>query len=136
MPTPTKAQELSPPALPPSKPPTPANPSRSATIFNKIWEPGEGKNFFSREKKFFPSPRPPSSFQKKRGIFLLVIQAEQVLICHLKLKSLSSILSIWSTRSIRCLFVSILFLAPCFSSDEYFANNLTKKSCGVILHIV
>ena len=31
---------------------------------------GEGKNFFSREKKFFPSP--PNPFQKKRGIFARV----------------------------------------------------------------
>jgi len=28
---------------------------------------GEGKNFFSREKKFFPSPTPPSFF-KKSGV--------------------------------------------------------------------
>ena len=31
---------------------------------------GEGKNFFSREKKFFPSPKPPSFF-KKSGVLPL-----------------------------------------------------------------
>ncbi|MBO5821623.1 MAG: hypothetical protein J6R86_01255, partial [Lentisphaeria bacterium] len=29
---------------------------------------GEGENFFSREKKFSPSPKPPTSF-KKSGVY-------------------------------------------------------------------
>jgi len=32
---------------------------------------GEGENFFSREKKFSPSPN-PNPFQEKRGIFVLI----------------------------------------------------------------
>jgi len=31
--------------------------------------PGEGENFFSREKKFSPSPGPPLLF-KKSGVFV------------------------------------------------------------------
>ena len=32
--------------------------------------PGEGKNFFSREKKFFPSPEPPSFFKKSGVLYV------------------------------------------------------------------
>ena len=35
----------------------------------KLGESGEEKNFFSREKKFFSSPEPPSLF-KKSGVFV------------------------------------------------------------------
>lgn len=37
---------------------------------------GEGKNFFLREKKFFPSPE-PLSFFKKSEIFLLPMVAKK-----------------------------------------------------------
>ena len=36
----------------------------------KVGDVGERKNFFSREKKFFPSPTPPSFF-KKSEVWLL-----------------------------------------------------------------
>jgi len=34
---------------------------------------GEGKNFFSREKKFFPSPAPPSLFKKSEVCLLPLV---------------------------------------------------------------
>ena len=36
----------------------------SSSINVKRENAGEGKNFFSREKKFFPSPGPPPLFKK------------------------------------------------------------------------
>ena len=51
-------------------------------------------------------------FGKSRVFCCWLIQAVLVLICHFKLKSSSSILSIWSTWSIKCLFVSNKVLLP------------------------
>jgi hypothetical protein len=41
---------------------------RKALFPIKVGIRGKEKNFFSREKKFFPSPDPPSFF-KKSGVF-------------------------------------------------------------------
>ena len=41
---------------------------------NNVGDVGEGKNFFSLEKKFFPSHTPPSFF-KKSGVWLLPLVA-------------------------------------------------------------
>ena len=38
-------------------------------VSRKSW--GEGKNFFSREKRFFPSPQTPHHFSRKAGYFPL-----------------------------------------------------------------
>ena len=36
-------------------------------------ELGEGENFLSREKKFSPSPKPPSSFKKSEILYRSVV---------------------------------------------------------------
>jgi len=46
----------------------PRFPQNIPLFLKKDRGPGEGKNFFSREKKFFPSPGPLSLF-KKSDIF-------------------------------------------------------------------
>jgi|GEM_PF-7020279 len=48
--------------------------SKTSAKSGKRWEPGEAKNFFSREKKFFASPGPPPLF-KKSGVWLLPLVA-------------------------------------------------------------
>ena len=42
----------------------------------KVGDVGERKNFFSREKKFFPSPTPPSFFKKSEVWLLQFVAAE------------------------------------------------------------
>ena len=47
-------------------------------LIKKIGDAGKEKNFFSREKKFFPSPTPPSFF-KKSEVWLLQFVAARPL---------------------------------------------------------
>ena len=94
---------------------------------------GKGKNFFSREKKFFPfPPNPLSLFQKKRRICsreLLSLRVDILIIYPCWEQSFSKKRRICK-RELLSLRVDILIIYPCWEQSFSKKQRILLILCG------